>query len=187
MHRAHVCRRLLVLTVFRRHARVLFAGERWAKTVDSLRQNYDVLTGDMLLAAAFISYAGPFTNKVRASLIKEWMKFLNDKGTPMTAGITGEAEEGPSDAHDFSCRSPVGFMCGARMSVSQRACDPSSTCVSRRSAVTACGQRRDGWLGARGPALRSHQHAERHDPDKQRALATHDGPTAAGCGVDQGA
>lgn len=67
----------------------LFAGERWAKTVDSLKQNYDVLTGDMLLAAAFVSYAGPFTNKYRASLIKEWMKFLTDRGTPMTAGITG--------------------------------------------------------------------------------------------------
>lgn len=66
------------------------AGERWAKTVDSLRQNYDVLTGDMLLAAAFTSYAGPFTNKVRVSLIKEFIKFLTDRGTPMTAGITGE-------------------------------------------------------------------------------------------------
>lgn len=65
------------------------AGERWAKTVESLRQNYDVLTGDMLLAAAFISYAGPFTNKFRASLIKEWIKFLSDHGAPMSPGITG--------------------------------------------------------------------------------------------------
>jgi dynein heavy chain len=66
------------------------AGERWAKTVESLKQNYDVLTGDMLLAAAFVSYAGPFTTKVRASLITEWIKFLTDKGIRMTAGITGE-------------------------------------------------------------------------------------------------
>lgn len=43
----------------------------------------------MLLAAAFISYAGPFTNKVRVNLIKEFIKFLTDRGTPMTAGITG--------------------------------------------------------------------------------------------------
>lgn len=47
-----------------------------------------VLTGDMLLAAAFVSYAGPFTSKFRAQLIREWIKFLTDKGAPMTAGIT---------------------------------------------------------------------------------------------------
>ena len=46
-----------------------------------------VLTGDMLLAAAFVSYAGPFTSKFRSQLIKEWIKFLTDKGAPMTAGI----------------------------------------------------------------------------------------------------
>eukprot|EP00878_Enallax_costatus_P012531 GHUV01013087.1.p1 GENE.GHUV01013087.1~~GHUV01013087.1.p1 ORF type:complete len:2750 (+),score=1040.15 GHUV01013087.1:633-8882(+) len=62
-------------------------GERWAKTVETLRANYDVLTGDMLLAAAFVSYAGPFTSKFRAGLIKEWIKFLSDKGAPMTEGI----------------------------------------------------------------------------------------------------
>jgi hypothetical protein len=80
----------------------LFAGERWAKTVESLKQNYDVLTGDMLLAAAFISYAGPFTNKYRASLVKEWMKFLTDRGTPMTAGITGKRLWGGGTANCFA-------------------------------------------------------------------------------------
>ena len=47
-----------------------------------------VLTGDMLLAAAFVSYAGPFTSKFRSQLIKEWIKFLTDKGAPTTAGIS---------------------------------------------------------------------------------------------------
>ncbi len=47
-----------------------------------------MLTGDMLLAAAFVSYAGPFTSKFRSQLIKEWIKFLTDKGAPMTAGIS---------------------------------------------------------------------------------------------------
>ena len=42
----------------------------------------------MLLAAAFVSYAGPFTSKFRSQLIKEWIKFLTDKGAPMTAGIS---------------------------------------------------------------------------------------------------
>ena len=30
------------------------AGERWAQTVETLRASYGVLTGDMLLAAAFV-------------------------------------------------------------------------------------------------------------------------------------
>eukprot|EP00891_Asterochloris_glomerata_P001316 jgi/Astpho2/1316/Aster-06188 len=63
-------------------------GERWAQTVQQLRKDYQVLTGDMLLAAAFVSYAGPFTSKFRAGLIKEWIKFLMDKGAPMTPGIS---------------------------------------------------------------------------------------------------
>ena len=53
-----------------------------------------VLTGDMLLAAAFVSYAGPFTSKFRAGLIKEWIKFLMDKGAPMTPGISDPLKVG---------------------------------------------------------------------------------------------
>ena len=43
----------------------LAEGGRWAGTVEQLRGDYKVLTGDMLLAAAFISYAGPFSSKYR--------------------------------------------------------------------------------------------------------------------------
>ena len=53
-----------------------------------------MLTGDMLLAAAFVSYAGPFTSKFRAGLIKEWIKFLMDKGAPMTPGISDPLKVG---------------------------------------------------------------------------------------------
>lgn len=42
----------------------------------------------MLLAAAFVAYAGPFTANFRGDLIKEWIKFLISKGIPMTPGIT---------------------------------------------------------------------------------------------------
>ncbi|MEW5298846.1 MAG: hypothetical protein WDW36_001923 [Sanguina aurantia] len=63
-------------------------GERWALTVQQLGKDYEVLTGDMLLAAAFVSYAGPFTSKFRASLIEECIKFLRERNTPMTEGIS---------------------------------------------------------------------------------------------------
>ncbi|KIY98975.1 dynein heavy chain, partial [Monoraphidium neglectum] len=62
-------------------------GERWARTVEQLRAGYDVLTGDMLVASAFVSYAGPFTSRFRSGLISDWIKFLTDKGVPMTEGI----------------------------------------------------------------------------------------------------
>ena len=56
-----------------------------------------VLTGDMLLAAAFVSYAGPFTSKFRALLIADWIRFLREKGAPMTPGITDPLKvPGPS-------------------------------------------------------------------------------------------
>ena len=42
----------------------------------------------MLLAAAFVSYAGPFTSKFRAGLIDDWIKFLKERQTPMTEGIS---------------------------------------------------------------------------------------------------
>ena len=60
-------------------------GERWALTVEQLRKDYEVLTGDMLLAAAFVSYAGPFTSKFRSGLIQDWIKFLKVSLAPTAA------------------------------------------------------------------------------------------------------
>ena len=42
----------------------------------------------MLLAAAFVAYAGPFTASFRVDLIKEWINFLTSKSIPMTPGIS---------------------------------------------------------------------------------------------------
>lgn len=47
-----------------------------------------VLTGDMLLAAAFVSYAGPFTAQFRATLVSTWLKFLQERNAPTTPGIS---------------------------------------------------------------------------------------------------
>lgn len=46
---------------------LLFAaeGSRWAATVEQLKKDYQVLTGDVLLAAAFVNYAGPFSSAFR--------------------------------------------------------------------------------------------------------------------------
>uniref|UniRef100_A0A061RCW1 Flagellar alpha dynein n=1 Tax=Tetraselmis sp. GSL018 TaxID=582737 RepID=A0A061RCW1_9CHLO len=63
-------------------------GERWAITVDQLKADYEVLTGDMLFSAAFVSYAGPFTSNFRADMIKVWLDFMQEKGVTMTEGLT---------------------------------------------------------------------------------------------------
>ena len=48
-----------------------------------------MLVGDVLLAAAFVSYAGPFTMPFRKQLVHEkWMPDLQGHGIPTTAGIT---------------------------------------------------------------------------------------------------
>ena len=49
---------------------------RWAANVDKLRVASATLVGDTLLAAAFVSYAGPFTKRYRDDLVKGWAAFL---------------------------------------------------------------------------------------------------------------
>jgi len=52
-------------------------GERWAITVDEMNESRDLLTGDVLLASAFISYVGPFTKEFREELMgKHFTPFL---------------------------------------------------------------------------------------------------------------
>jgi dynein heavy chain len=85
---AERCQRRLALAN-RLIAALASEGERWARTADSLRASGDALTGDMLLAAAFVSYAGPFTSRFRAGLVAEWHRFLADRKVPMTPGVKG--------------------------------------------------------------------------------------------------
>ncbi len=52
-------------------------GERWAVTVDKMNMSRDLLTGDVLLASAFISYIGPFTKEFREELMgKKFTPYL---------------------------------------------------------------------------------------------------------------
>ena len=54
--------------------------------------DYDVqnfkLTGDSILAAAFMSYCGPFTSEYRDSLIEKWMNFVDVEKIPHTENFT---------------------------------------------------------------------------------------------------
>jgi dynein heavy chain len=63
---------------------------RWAEGITQLEAEKDLLIGDVLLAASFISYIGPFTKKYRDILLAEsWVPFLesaaNGQRVPMSA------------------------------------------------------------------------------------------------------
>ena len=46
------------------------------------------LVGDVLLAASFVSYAGPFNMQFRKGLVTEkWLPDLTERGIPMTTGV----------------------------------------------------------------------------------------------------
>ncbi len=81
--------------------------ERWAENVLLLQENAKLLTGDVLIASAFISYIGPFTKPFRLQLmdnifkpflIKEFEKICGDGPIPMRKEadplqiLTSEAE-----------------------------------------------------------------------------------------------
>ena len=61
-------------------------GSRWRNGIEDLEKRKDLVVGDSLLAAAFISYVGPFTKEFRNVLVQEhWLPFLKAavKGQPL--------------------------------------------------------------------------------------------------------
>lgn len=53
---------------------------RWAHSVAQYREQEETLSGDVLLTAAFISYAGSFSKKYRRELLESlWMPFLRNQ------------------------------------------------------------------------------------------------------------
>ena len=63
--------------------------------MESLRQKDKVLPGDVLLAAAFISYIGAFDRKYRDELVQEhWLPFLKEHAVPMSEGMKGFVASG---------------------------------------------------------------------------------------------
>eukprot|EP00957_Ditylum_brightwellii_P082756 6291985-Ditylum_brightwellii.AAC.1 len=59
--------------------------KRWAENVVSLCADAKMLTGDVLIASAFISYVGPFTKPFRTQLMdKVFQPFLQTKFQKIT-------------------------------------------------------------------------------------------------------
>jgi len=77
---------------------------RWGQSVQQMKVDKELLIGDVLLAAAFVSYIGPFTKAFRQQLVNDsWLPFLetaaNGKRVPMSETpnplliMTDEAEK----------------------------------------------------------------------------------------------
>ena len=61
---------------------------RWNIEIKRMEATESKLVGDVLIASAFVSYAGPFNMQFRVSLVNDkWLPDLIERGIPMTAGI----------------------------------------------------------------------------------------------------
>ncbi|CAH8839691.1 unnamed protein product [Trichobilharzia szidati] len=62
------------------------AGEkiRWEESVADLLQRIELLPGDCLLSAAFLSYMGPFLSEYREKLVKNWLGLIRSENVPVT-------------------------------------------------------------------------------------------------------
>ncbi|KAF6770468.1 hypothetical protein AHF37_11300 [Paragonimus kellicotti] len=60
------------------------AGEkhRWETTVADLLRRIELLPGDCLLAAGFLSYMGPFLSEYRERLVKNWLTMVRAEAVP---------------------------------------------------------------------------------------------------------
>lgn len=62
--------------------------KRWSETISMLGDKQARLVGDVLLSAAFVSYAGPFNMSLRSMLVTErWVPDLIAKKIPMSDGV----------------------------------------------------------------------------------------------------
>ncbi|TTB85611.1 Dynein heavy chain 1, axonemal [Bagarius yarrelli] len=58
---------------------------RWRETVQHLNYLVDNVAGDVLLAAGYVAYLGPFTGEYRASMFEEWLRGCKEQEVPHTS------------------------------------------------------------------------------------------------------
>uniref|UniRef100_A0A8C3GQP8 Dynein axonemal heavy chain 1 n=1 Tax=Cairina moschata TaxID=8855 RepID=A0A8C3GQP8_CAIMO len=57
---------------------------RWQDTVENLDYKINNIAGDVLVAAGFVAYLGPFTGHYRIALCKEWLSQFSENNIPHT-------------------------------------------------------------------------------------------------------
>ena len=61
---------------------------RWKQRTEELDEQLRSLTGDMILAAASISYCGPFTGQYRSEMVTEWIESIRELQVPFSDDYT---------------------------------------------------------------------------------------------------
>jgi dynein heavy chain len=62
---------------------------RWEISIRDYETDLTNLVGDVLIAAAFLSYAGPFTSEFREKLVRQtWMPIVRQLGIPCSVGFS---------------------------------------------------------------------------------------------------
>ncbi|XP_070947930.1 dynein axonemal heavy chain 1 isoform X2 [Macaca nemestrina] len=61
---------------------------RWQETVENLQYMLNNISGDVLVAAGFVAYLGPFTGQYRTVLYDSWVKQLRSHNVPHTSEPT---------------------------------------------------------------------------------------------------
>ncbi|XP_037386166.1 dynein axonemal heavy chain 1 isoform X5 [Talpa occidentalis] len=61
---------------------------RWQETVENLEHMLDNISGDVLVAAGFVAYLGPFTGQYRMGLYNNWVHQLTSHEVPHTSEPT---------------------------------------------------------------------------------------------------
>ncbi|XP_009304459.3 dynein axonemal heavy chain 1 [Danio rerio] len=57
---------------------------RWSETVQQLEYMVNNVAGDVLLAAGYVAYLGPFTGEYRSAMAEEWLRGFKDLAVPHT-------------------------------------------------------------------------------------------------------
>ncbi|XP_065097060.1 dynein axonemal heavy chain 1 [Paramisgurnus dabryanus] len=57
---------------------------RWRETVQQLEYMVNNVTGDVLLAAGYVAYLGPFTGEYRSAMAEEWIRGFKELQVPHT-------------------------------------------------------------------------------------------------------
>ena len=86
-------------------------GGRWLENIGVLEKDYLLLSGDVFLAAEFISYIGPFTKEFREHLLNNcWTPFMQNAAKPFLDAMTDEEKkEEDRPGRDIVRRHPGGI------------------------------------------------------------------------------
>lgn len=103
----------------------------WTEQLEALEERGHLITGDCLLAAAFLSYCGPFPQSLRHQLLHDnWLEDINRRGVPHSCPFDVKTLLGDERQINWYAKS-LRF---SFPSQSQRACVRSG---SRRTAAAA--------------------------------------------------